>query len=147
MDYVEWWQSLWQSAGDRERILALLIFAAFFLSNPACALAFDASLADPGIVSLGLVSLVRSLRAVYILVRPRISADHRKRRTQADPERRARQAEIRRLRHEGLLVSQPEFARELGVQSATVRRWCQMLGLEPTSSAGSQLPIRYTQRT
>ena len=39
MDDDEWWQSLWQSAGDREKTLALLIFAAFFLSIPACALA------------------------------------------------------------------------------------------------------------
>ena len=137
MDDDDWWQSLWQSAGDREKTLTLLIFAAFFLSIPACALAFGASLADPGILPLGLAGLVILLWAVYVLVRPRIRADHRKRRTQADPERRARQAEIRRQRQEGLLVSQPDLARELGVKSPTVRRWSQTLGLEPACKLGS----------
>jgi hypothetical protein len=127
VDDDEWWQSLWHSAGDREKILALLIFAAFFLSIPACALAFGASLADPGILPLGLVGLVILLWAVYILVKPR---------SQTDPHRRARQAEIRRQRQEGLLVGQPELARELGVKSPTVRRWCQKLGLEPACKLG-----------
>jgi ribosomal protein L40E len=36
-----------------------------------------------------------------------------------------------------LLVSQPDLAKELGVQSPTVRRWCQTLGLEPACKLGS----------
>jgi hypothetical protein len=35
-----------------------------------------------------------------------------------------------------LLVSQPDLAKELSVQSPTVRRWCQMLGLEPAYQLG-----------
>jgi hypothetical protein len=66
----------------------------------------------------------------------RIPVKYRKRRIQADPEQRARQAEIRRLRQEGLLVSQPDLATELGVQSPTVWRWCKMLGLKPAYHAG-----------
>jgi hypothetical protein len=60
----------------------------------------------------------------------------RKRRIQAAPDRRARRADFLRLRQEGSLVSQPDLARELGVKSPTVRRWCQMLGLEPAYRAG-----------
>jgi hypothetical protein len=59
----------------------------------------------------------------------------RMRRIQAEPDRRARRADLQRLRREGLLVSQPDLARELAVKSPTVRRWCQTLGLEPACRA------------
>jgi DNA-binding transcriptional regulator YiaG len=130
------WKSRWEGASDREKVVASLILAALPLSILACALAFGASLADPGLLPLGLVGLALLLRAAYIIVKPRIPVKYRKRRIQADPEQRARQAEIRRLRQEGLLVSQPDLARELGVQSPTVRQWCQKLGLEPAHSTG-----------
>ncbi len=130
------WTSRWERAGDREKVVASLILAALPLSILACALAFGASLADPGILPLGLVGLVLLLRAVYVIVKPRIPVKYRKRRIQADPEQLARQAEIRRLHQEGLLVSQPDLAKELGVQSPTVRRRCQMLGLEPAYQLG-----------
>jgi len=130
------WKSRWEGAGDREKFVASLILAALPLSVVACALALGASLAEPGILPLGLVGLVLLLRAVYIIVKPRIPVKHRKRRIQADLEQLARQAEIRRLHQEGLLVSQPDLAKELGVQSPTVRRWCQMLGLEPAYQLG-----------
>jgi hypothetical protein len=130
------WESRWEGASDREKVVASLILAALPLSILACALAFGASLADPGLLPLGLVGLALLLRAAYIIVKPRIPVKYRKRRIQADPEQRARQAEIRRLRQEGLLVSQPDLARELGVQSPTVRQWCQKLGLKPAHSVG-----------
>jgi hypothetical protein len=49
--------------------------------------------------------------------------------------------EARRIADYPVLVSQPDLTRELGMQSPTVRRWCQMLRLEPASSADGQLPI------
>ena len=138
-------ESRWEGASDREKVVASLILAALPLSILACALAFGASLADPGILPLGLVGLVLLLRAVYINVKPRIPAkyrkprirvDPRKRRSQPDPERPAEQSEFLRLRQEGLLVSEPDLARELGVLSFAVQRWCQMLGLEPAYWVG-----------
>jgi hypothetical protein len=143
------WQSRWEGSGDREKVVASLIIGAFFLGVGACVLFsrldMGASLANPApwIPILGGLGFL--LRAVYIVMKPRIPVKYRKLRIpvkyrkrpiQADPEQRARQAEIRRLRQEGLLVSQPDLARELGVQSPTVRRWCQMLGIEPAYQLG-----------
>ena len=60
----------------------------------------------------------------------------RKRRNQATPDLRARRADFVRLRQEGSLVSQSDLAKEVGVKSATVRRWCKALRLEPAYRVG-----------
>jgi hypothetical protein len=64
------------------------------------------------------------------------AAIERRRRSQAAPDLRARRADFLRLRQEGLLVGQPDLAKELGVKSATVRRWCKALRLEPAYRVG-----------
>jgi DNA-binding transcriptional regulator YiaG len=108
-----------------------ILFAALFLLGVVlvvlAGIAFVSGSGSLAYLAAGFAGLLMLLGA---------GAMDRKQRMRADPERRARHANIRRLRQEGLLVSQPDLARELGVGSSTVRRWCKTLGLEPAYRLG-----------
>jgi hypothetical protein len=147
----------WRRASDRERVLFLFWIGIFFCGAGTCVwlsrLTESHSLAHalgksgfwvslvffnlPGLLVLsGAAAMYLKRRNQADYRKQRIQANYRRRRRQADPDRRARQSEFLRLRQEGSLVSQPDLARELGVKSPTVRRWCQELRLEPAHRVG-----------